>query len=228
MSSKEIFDAEAGRLRWKKETDFFAGSQAPSREKGPRPGIWPPTLDWVMQQIEQAVFSNAYEYESSWMQDALEALGKIRLKTVRTFEMDGTKRDYPVEYLSLDPISGTWVSPAGLGGSRFAWRGKKRFMRIVELRLKWEELVDEFQVLDEWCRLDATRTGVQAPLRYVHGDAVQDAEGSGKTKGRNIAKRVLDWVNIIEELVGLRIDEYDPLTNVELQIKFSEVSNRLC
>ena len=100
-----------------------------------------------MQQTESAVFSNVYEYESSWWQEALQALGKIRLQTVRTFEVDGTKRDYPVEYLALDPSSGTWKSPTDLGSSRFAWRGKKRFMRLVELRLRWEELVDDFQVL---------------------------------------------------------------------------------
>ena len=227
LSSIEIFDSEAGRLRWKKESDFFAGNKGPSRDKGPRPGVWPPTLEWVMQQTESAVFSNVYEYESSWWQEALQALGKIRLQTVRTFEVDGTKRDYPVEYLALDPSSGTWKSPTDLGSSRFAWRGKKRFMRLVELRLRWEELVDEFQVLDEWCRFDATRASVQTPQRYVHGDAVQEAEAGGKTKGRNIAKRVVDWVNLVEELVGLRIDEYDPLTNVELQIKYSEVGDRL-
>ena len=56
---------------------------------------------------------------------------------------------------------------------------------------------------------------------------MQEAEAGGKTKGRNIAKRVVDWVNLVEELVGLRIDEYDPLTNVELQIKYSEVGDRL-
>ena len=223
LSSNELFDSEAGRLRWKKESEFFAGSKA-NKEKGPRPGVWPPTVDWTMQQVESHVFSNAYDYESSWWQDALEALGKIRLQTVRTFEQDGTKRDYPVEYLSLDLSDGTWKSPADLGISRFPWRGKKRFMRLIELRLKWEELVDEFQVLDDWCRMETTRAGVQATRRYVHGeDALHEAESNGKTKGRNIAKRVVDWVNIVEELAGLRIEEFDPLSPIELQVKFSEV-----
>jgi len=226
LSTTEIFDLEAGRLRWKNEGDFL-GRNKPNKEKGSRPSIWPPPIDWIMRQVEGSVFSNAYEFESSWWQDALEALGKIRLQTVRTFELDGTKRDYPVEYLSLDPSDLTWKSPSGLGVSRFPWRGKKRFMRLVELRLKHQELVDEFQVLEDWCRLDTALAGAQATRRYMHGeDALHQADGSGKTKGRNIAKRVVDWVNIVAELAGLRMDEFDPLSPIELQVKFSEVPSQ--
>lgn len=228
LSSSEIFDSEAGRLRWKRESDFFAGSKV-NKEKGPRPGVWPPTVEWIMQQVETVVFSNVYEHETSWWQDALEALGHIRLQTIRTFELDGTKRNYPVEYFSLDPKDGSWKNPADLGSSRFPLRGKKRFMRLVELRLKWEELVDEFEVLEEWCRMESKRAGVQATRRYVHGDeAWQEAEVGEKTKSRNISKRVVDWANIVEELVGLRVDEFDPLSPVELQVKFSEVRRRNC
>jgi hypothetical protein len=224
LSSKEIFDSEAGRLRWKKESDFFAGNED-VKDKGPRPGTWPPTVDWIMQQVESVVFSDVFEHGPSWWQEALEALARLRLQTVKTFEDDGSKRDYPVEYLSLDSTDGLWKSPADLGTSRIPWRGKKRFMRLVELRLKSEELVAEFQALEDWCRLDTTKAGIQATRRYVHGeDAFHEAHSAEKTKGRNVAKRVVDWVNIVDELAGLRIEEYDPLSPVDLQVKFSEVN----
>lgn len=296
LSTTEMFDAEAGRLRWKKESDFFATTKV-TKDKGPRPAVWPvfffqnalahtlssctqsctqvqdqhlilyreneqtgrilasrplaahrrmhsclefqasafltfraldlqPNVDWIMKQVETAVFSNAYEYQASWWQVALEHLGKVRLQTVKSFEQDGTKRDYPVEYLTLDPSDGIWKSPLHAHGG-LTWRGKKRFMRLVELRLNWEELVDEFHILEEWCRLDTNRSGTQTTRRYVHGEDVWlEAQGGGKTKGRNVAKRVVDWSIIVQELVGLRVDEFDPLSPPDLQLQLSEVRMR--
>ena len=184
---------------------------------------WQPSVDWVMKQVELAVFSNAYEYEGSWWQVALENLAKIRLQTVKSFEQDGAKRDYPVEYLTRDPGDDMWKSPLHASGG-LSWRGKKRFMRLVELRLNWGETVDEFHALEEWCSLDATRGGTQQTRRYVHGEDVWlEAQGGGKTKGRNVAKRVVDWTIIVQELVGLRVDEFDPLSPPDLQLHFSEV-----
>ena len=186
-----------------------------------------PSVDWIMKQVEAAVFSNVYEYEGCWWQVALEHLAKVRLQTVQSFEHDGTKRDYPVEYLTRDPSDGMWRSPLHAHGG-LTWRGKKRFMRLVELRLTWEELVDEFHILEEWCRLDSTRGGTQTTRRYVHGEDVwHEAQGGGKTRGRNVAKRVVDWSIIVQELVGLRVDEFGPLSPPDLQLQFSEVRVRV-
>ena len=40
LSTTEMFDVEAGRLRWKRESEFFAATKV-NKDKGPRPAVWP-------------------------------------------------------------------------------------------------------------------------------------------------------------------------------------------
>jgi hypothetical protein len=87
--------------------------------------------------------------------DALEAAGKvcmsppftayiytqIHIHTQVRINNISSSKDYPVEYHILDPSSGRWVNPIDAEVSYFSWRGRRRTMRLLELRLRPEELV---------------------------------------------------------------------------------------
>ncbi len=77
LSASALLDDAAGVLVWKSEDNSSTNLNEMDGLKGVRPSVWPPSPEWVLAVVETIVFSQSYDFEPSWWQDALQALAKV-------------------------------------------------------------------------------------------------------------------------------------------------------